>query len=37
MQDHDVGAACALASLSMGFMATIFFVYYYGARRREAR
>jgi multiple sugar transport system permease protein len=37
MQDHDVGAACALASMSMGFMATIFFAYYYGVRRKGAR
>ena len=36
MQDHDVGAACALASMSIGFMAAIFFVYYYGVRRKEA-
>ena len=37
MQDHDVGAACALASMSIGFMAAIFFVYYYGVRRKEAQ
>jgi multiple sugar transport system permease protein len=37
MQDHDVGAACALASMSIGFMAAIFFVYYYGVRARRAR
>lgn len=35
MQDYDVGAACALASMSMGFMATLFFVYFYGVRRKE--
>ncbi|RKP46552.1 carbohydrate ABC transporter permease [Pararobbsia silviterrae] len=34
MQDYDIGAACALASLSMAFMASAFFVYYYGALRR---
>ncbi|MBB3999265.1 carbohydrate ABC transporter permease [Aureimonas pseudogalii] len=37
MQDFDVGAACALASMSMAFMATIFFVYFYAARARGAR
>ncbi|MDR6291177.1 multiple sugar transport system permease protein [Inquilinus ginsengisoli] len=36
MQDFDVGAACALASLSMAFMACLFFVYYYGVARRRA-
>ena len=35
MQDFDVGAACALASMSMGFMATVFFIYYYSALRRQ--
>ncbi|CAB3800385.1 carbohydrate ABC transporter permease [Pararobbsia alpina] len=35
MQDYDIGAACALASMSMGFMATAFFVYYYGVMRRS--
>jgi multiple sugar transport system permease protein len=37
MQDHDVGAACALASMSMGFMVTVFSAYYYGVRRKGAR
>lgn len=37
MQDFDVGAACALASMSMGFMAAMFFVYFYGVRRRGGR
>lgn len=37
MQDFDVGAACALASMSMAFMATMFFVYFYGNRTRDAR
>jgi multiple sugar transport system permease protein len=35
MQDYDIGAACALASMSMAFMASAFFVYYYGALRRS--
>lgn len=35
MQDYDIGAACALASMSMAFMASAFFVYYYGAVRRS--
>lgn len=34
MQDYDIGAACALASMSMAFMASAFFVYYYSAVRR---
>jgi multiple sugar transport system permease protein len=34
MQDYDIGAACALASMSMAFMASAFFVYYYGVLRR---
>ena len=33
MQDYDIGAACALASMSMAFMASAFFVYYYSAVR----
>lgn len=37
MQDFDVGAASALASMSMAFMATIFFVYYYAVRAKGAR
>jgi multiple sugar transport system permease protein len=37
MQDYDIGAACALASMSIGFMAAIFFLYFYGARRKGAR
>lgn len=35
MQDYDIGAACALASMSMAFMASAFFVYYYAAVRRS--
>jgi multiple sugar transport system permease protein len=36
MEDFDVGAACALAMMTMGFMASVFFIYWYGAiRRRE--
>lgn len=34
MQDYDIGAACALASMSMAFMASAFFIYYYSAVRR---
>jgi multiple sugar transport system permease protein len=34
MQDYDIGGACALASMSMAFMASAFFVYYYGVLRR---
>lgn len=37
MQDFDVGAACALASMSMAFMASVFFVYHYAAKSRGAR
>jgi len=33
MQSFDVGAACALASMMMGFMASMFFVQYYAQRR----
>ncbi len=33
MQNFDVGAGCALASMMMGFMASVFFVQYYGMRR----
>jgi multiple sugar transport system permease protein len=40
MEDFDVGAACALAMMTMSFMAAAFFVYWYGfaarARRNEA-
>ncbi|WP_225764288.1 carbohydrate ABC transporter permease [Inquilinus sp. Marseille-Q2685] len=35
MQDFDVGAACAVASMSMAFLATLFFVYHYGVARRR--
>ena len=35
MQQFDVGAACALASMMMGFMASIVFVQYYAARARR--
>ena len=34
MQNFDVGAACALATMMMGFMVTTFAVYYYGGLRR---
>ena len=34
MQQFDVGAACALASMMMGFMASIVFVQYYATRRK---
>ncbi len=38
MQNFDVGAACALASMMLGFMATAFFVYHYaGVRLRRVR
>jgi multiple sugar transport system permease protein len=37
MEDFDVGAASALAMMSMGFMAAAFFVYWYGAVRRRER
>ena len=37
MQNFDVGAGCALASMMMGFMASVFFVQYYATiRRRES-
>jgi multiple sugar transport system permease protein len=36
MQDFDVGAACAVASMSMAFLASLFFVYHYGVGRRRA-
>ncbi len=36
MQSFDVGAACALASMMMGFMATVFFVQYYANQRLGA-
>jgi hypothetical protein len=32
-----VGAACALASMSMAFMATTFFVYFYATKAKGAR
>lgn len=35
MQDFDVGAACAVASMSMAFLASLFFVYHYGVGRRR--
>jgi multiple sugar transport system permease protein len=34
LQNFDVGAGCALASMMMGFMASVFFVQYYATRRR---
>jgi multiple sugar transport system permease protein len=37
MQNYDVGAACALASMSMAFMATTFFVYFYATKAKGAR
>jgi multiple sugar transport system permease protein len=36
MQDFDVGAACAVASMSMAFLASLFFVYHHGVGRRRA-
>jgi len=33
MEDFDVGAASALAMMTMGFMLATFFVYWYGAGR----
>jgi len=36
MQQFDVGGACALASMMMGFMASVFFVQYYALRRAKA-
>jgi len=36
MQQFDVGAGCALASMMMGFMACIMFVQYYATRRGAA-
>lgn len=36
MQQFDVGAGCALASMMMGFMACIMFVQYYASRRGAA-
>jgi multiple sugar transport system permease protein len=35
MQNFDVGAACALATMMMGFMVMSFAVYYYGGLRRS--
>ena len=37
MQDYDVGAACALASMSIGFMASTFFVFHYARKARRMR
>ncbi len=34
MQNFDVGGACALASMMMGFMVASFALYYYGGLRR---
>ena len=36
MEDFDVGAASALAMMSMGFMLAVFFVYWYAASARSA-
>ncbi|MGI4747322.1 MAG: carbohydrate ABC transporter permease [Janthinobacterium lividum] len=33
LQNFDVGAGCALATMMMGFMASVFFMQYYGMRR----
>jgi multiple sugar transport system permease protein len=35
LEDFDVGAASALAMMTMGFMLAAFFVYWYGAGRSE--
>lgn len=35
MQQFDVGAACALASMMLGFMACAFFVHHYAMQRRR--
>jgi multiple sugar transport system permease protein len=35
MQNFDVGAACALATMMMGFMVASFAIYYYGGLRRS--
>lgn len=35
METFDVGAASALASMSMSFMATVFFIYFYAVRGRR--
>ena len=35
MEDFDVGAASALAMMSMGFMLAVFFVYWYAAAARS--
>jgi multiple sugar transport system permease protein len=36
-EDFDVGAASALATMTMGFMLAAFFVYWYGAARRAGK
>jgi multiple sugar transport system permease protein len=36
-EDFDVGAASALAMMTMGFMLAVFFIYWYGAARRAER
>jgi multiple sugar transport system permease protein len=36
LEDFDVGAASAVAMMSMGFMLAAFFVYWYGAVRRSS-
>lgn len=36
MQDFDVGAACALASMTISILATGFIVYFYAMRRKGA-
>ena len=35
LEDFDVGAAGALATMTMGFMLAVFFVYWYATRRPE--
>ncbi len=35
MQDYDVGAACALAGLSMGGLAALFFTFHFAVQRRR--
>ena len=36
LEDFDVGAASALATMTIGFMLAVFFVYWYGTRSRRA-
>jgi multiple sugar transport system permease protein len=36
-EDFDVGAASALAMMTMGFMLATFFIYWYGAARRAGK